>query len=938
MNTQQSGSTIRRHPAWLGDLLLVVVSAFILTGTRGLGLAFSADEDSLLFYIPLRHLLSDPLVDWWDPYMFCGFPLDSNPQVQNFYPLNILYMFLPTLLAYGLSLWLHMAIGGGGIAFLLHRLGCSVHGRRMGALIFLFSTFWQAKITNAGMLAGCAWTGFSLGGAVALFEDKDFNPRWLIVSAAGLALSVMGGMPHPPVLIGLGIGFLTLQYLLKGRQFGIRIGARALAVLGLALLLSATTWLPALENMPRTNRGPLTEEGAFAGSLSVMELPAAIFGGLSQHELVRLDPWEGTAVISVMGLVLAVLGIRKNWRRHWAWLAMILFALVISTGPNLYLAKLLREAVPGVDRFNLPNRSLLLATTGLAVFAGLGIDALCSFQNRKPVRVWLLIGACTFVCGILMAFLFPGAWNSLLHPEVTDGVSPFGPFEWQWSLVWNLVWGGLAFVVLALFRMPGLKPSKPMWIVFALTIVVPQLALRPRLFLETVEPGYFKNPATVEWMQDFAPNERFIDYRPSIPSLGQIDIPMLVPHCVHRLPEWYRLFGAWGYDPLYPKWYGRMIYTAGEKGRLGGVERTVRTRIPPTHLLRRFGIRYVIGDPYERTAYLYEVGMAGGKEKIFEFNQTIPIDRFWVRHHLREALGVRQGTEVGVVILQTASGENVELPVRAGVEVANALLANTDPPVSAAHHGLPTIRCYPIPTPDGPMFLQQYPYEWRFHPPLEVTTVKFKGFLNHGSWNVIEMAISSADDDTYKRVFQDDSNEIYRLEDCLKSVTAVNSCFTCDSPEAAVERIASASSDPHELVLLSEDSQDMELPSEPAPASVSLLRRDKDSLRFNVNAQGPALLRIVEGWSPWWKACVDGESAALIRGDLAFMALPVPEGDHEVELVYRPLPMMIAIGLACLGLALCGLLVLLFSRKDPRQSFGPSAPQNGSVPCARDNP
>ncbi len=43
-----------------------------------------------------------------------------------------------------------------------------------------------------------------------------------------------------------------------------------------------------------------------------------------------------------------------------------------------------------------------------------------------------------------------------------------------------------------------------------------------------------------------------------------------------------------------------------------------------------------------------------------------------------------------------------------------------------------------------------------------------------------------------------------------------------------------------------------------------------------------------EAWYPGWRAWVDGEQVPLYRADYLFRAVPVPEGEHEVVVAYRP--------------------------------------------------
>jgi hypothetical protein len=72
----------------------------------------------------------------------------------------------------------------------------------------------------------------------------------------------------------------------------------------------------------------------------------------------------------------------------------------------------------------------------------------------------------------------------------------------------------------------------------------------------------------------------------------------------------------------------------------------------------------------------------------------------------------------------------------------------------------------------------------------------------------------------------------------------------------------------------------------------------------------PAYVWLSDTWRPGWEATVDGAPAPLLRANHAFRAVPVPAGEHRVELRYRPgavrlgagLSLLGALGLAALGL------------------------------------
>lgn len=93
-------------------------------------------------------------------------------------------------------------------------------------------------------------------------------------------------------------------------------------------------------------------------------------------------------------------------------------------------------------------------------------------------------------------------------------------------------------------------------------------------------------------------------------------------------------------------------------------------------------------------------------------------------------------------------------------------------------------------------------------------------------------------------------------------------------------------------------------PSPLAPGSVRWLDRRADRQRLETDSPRPALLVLADGYDPGWRASVDGAPVALLRANLAFRAVPVPEGRHRVELVYRPGPVLA-------GLAVSGTAVLV---------------------------
>lgn len=64
---------------------------------------------------------------------------------------------------------------------------------------------------------------------------------------------------------------------------------------------------------------------------------------------------------------------------------------------------------------------------------------------------------------------------------------------------------------------------------------------------------------------------------------------------------------------------------------------------------------------------------------------------------------------------------------------------------------------------------------------------------------------------------------------------------------------------------------------------------------------GGGLLVLSDQYYPGWRATVDGDSADIVRADTVFRAVCVPPGEHTVRFAYRPLSLMVGVGLTVAG-------------------------------------
>lgn len=77
-----------------------------------------------------------------------------------------------------------------------------------------------------------------------------------------------------------------------------------------------------------------------------------------------------------------------------------------------------------------------------------------------------------------------------------------------------------------------------------------------------------------------------------------------------------------------------------------------------------------------------------------------------------------------------------------------------------------------------------------------------------------------------------------------------------------------------------------------------------DRVRIDVETSAPGYVVLVDAYDPGWRATVDGREVPLLRANVAFRAVPVAAGRHEVALVYRPRSVEIGFGVSAATLVL----------------------------------
>jgi hypothetical protein len=122
------------------------------------------------------------------------------------------------------------------------------------------------------------------------------------------------------------------------------------------------------------------------------------------------------------------------------------------------------------------------------------------------------------------------------------------------------------------------------------------------------------------------------------------------------------------------------------------------------------------------------------------------------------------------------------------------------------------------------------------------------------------------------------------------------------SDDEDVDYMLSDAFDPETQVVLPE-APPVALDGGPVTGSVRWEEDTPNRLRLSVTSDRPALLVVADNWFPAWHASVDGTDAPVLRAYHTLRAIPVPAGEHTVEMWYHSDILMRSLWLSLAALA-----------------------------------
>jgi len=367
------------------------------------------------------------LIPLWNHYSFMGQPYAANPQVQLYYPPQLVFLllpFAPALTVYIIGHTLLLGLGGYWIMRRFHFLRTAAV---MTAIVLMFNGWTLRSHEFLTQFASLCWTPLVL--ALWWHAVRRHRPRNVIPVGVVVALQTLAGHPQRQAYSVLMMAIVWVFLLVRGataaaprgraQELLRRIAWPALGLL-LAAALCAVQVVPTVELSSHIVRSETGVAFSFWPSDLLNFVVPYFFG---------YPDWQKVCYVGLPSLLCAAFAASLLARRSrsedadrnglvlvaFIWLAAGMF---LAFGRRNPLLGLIPSAAPyWREMMRWPTASLLMVTSALAVLAGAGVEALVAERRRWPIAA-----ACGFLAALCLFALIDtavgmGISNAMRHPS-----------------------------------------------------------------------------------------------------------------------------------------------------------------------------------------------------------------------------------------------------------------------------------------------------------------------------------------------------------------------------------------------------------------------------------------------------------------------------------------------------------------------------------------
>jgi len=529
-------------------------------------------NDNIRMFYPYRTFINESFAKkefpLWNPYNFSGSPLIANFQSAVFYPLNIIYFFLPQIYAWSIMTLIQPILGTFFMYLYLRRFIKEKLAVFLGAFSFGFSGFiiaWSQENAVVGQTA--LWLPLVLFSIEKLIFT--FNLKSSILPIVSLSMSIFAG--HLQIsfyiyCIALVYGIFRIKQLYWNNRIRSSLIIGVLLYLGIistSFFITAIQLLPSIEAFGLSTRSSTSIESVIETYLLPVRyflkvLAPDIFGNPATYNYFGQGFYHETVfyigIIPLVFAILTMIKLRENKMiQFFTWITIISFISGVKSPLTDWFYRL---PIPLISTFT-PSRIFFVTSASLCILSSFGFAYWLKIGTTKIRNILYTI----ITSMILILILFVG--YSILSSIITDNsiiqfVNQIILPHSHVSLLNAKVSGRI--IILPLFMLVSL---------IFMILIQPKIKSAKILiiFIFCFGQFYFLSKYTVIGNPDFLypehfvfsdiqkyqkPRDRFLTF--GSPILGDIG---LVKH----------VYSPDGIDPVFPKRYGQLIYAAKNNGQ-----------------------------------------------------------------------------------------------------------------------------------------------------------------------------------------------------------------------------------------------------------------------------------------------------------------------------------------------------------------------------------
>jgi hypothetical protein len=403
-------------------------------------------DDFVLFYMGMKKFLYDEIqihheIPYWNPYIFGGMPFWAHFESTIFYPLGFLFWLLEPVRAYGLTMFVHLALAGIFMFLLAKSFGISRFGAFAAGAIFACNGFVMAILFlgHLSPVESYVWLPVVLYFLNRVVRSESALPS-AVLAGAFWGVQILAGAPQDAFYTFLAsMLFLACSIhfgrAMKRQLMKLLVAGALLFVVGVGL--SSVQIIPAFELISESVRASLDSYemvtmASYPPQGVITALMPWFFGNYADGTVwVANMPWSipqqnlYTGILPIM--LLFFLSLRSPAQRRViifaGILAILSFTLALGRHTPIYKAVFL---LPGFDRFRAPSKILVLYVFSMALLAGFGLNRLlAASQKSLTKRMIPLTILVTAILIVLLVFQYHrSAVLDFFSPLILDDAIP----------------------------------------------------------------------------------------------------------------------------------------------------------------------------------------------------------------------------------------------------------------------------------------------------------------------------------------------------------------------------------------------------------------------------------------------------------------------------------------------------------------------------------